>query len=503
MNVEVSKISPPVSTEGSDSSLASGSKSKSSEHQRNGVPNSSIITLASQRHLKIKMLLPNSFTSKSKTRSEFIEVHWSSESEKLVKEQRIFRLYLDIDLHAPTTSTDGGDSTQNTVMRVPVNVVECGGGAFFCAANIPPGKYKINGTPFTVHPAQRKVGRKQKESKSKNAQSTSKNSSKSKTSTSTLNNSTPRQPTDSSNLSPVSAGIPNDTIKRRRIVGTKTTISTPLVNNLHSQNPVVETASSIGFSPLTGPLNQTPSEPPRLLFGDVQAHDNNDAGSLEGPPSWNIYADTQHKKGEEARTSPEFPDECLATPSECEDIKALRKLLGTALTEGRHAQYPEVVGDISLLRFLRGNKGNIEAAAGLFHDHLETRRKFKMDDCRDRCVTQMFSPGGIKFHQEQMIYGSLVREFLPMEYNCGMTIRGDPVCAVYYTGGRLSRVLREHGREKVLEFTVETFVRRQIQLDILSRYQGRLVRLVCFMQCLGGLWRLLAPGPARDFSLRT
>lgn len=194
-----------------------------------------------------------------------------------------------------------------------------------------------------------------------------------------------------------------------------------------------------------------------------------------------------------------FPDECLATPSESKSIKRLRQLLGTALTTGRHAQFPEVVGDISLLRFLRGNKGNVAAAAGLFHDHLAMRRRFHLDDCRDRCVAQMYAPGGVKFYQEQMINGALVRAYLPMEYNCGMSLRGDPVSAIWYTGGRLGRLLRENGREKVLDFTVESFVRRQIQLDMLSRHQGRLTRVLVFLQCLGGLWRLLAPGPERDF----
>ncbi len=48
--------------------------------------------------------------------------------------------------------------------------------------------------------------------------------------------------------------------------------------------------------------------------------------------------------------------------------------------------------------------------------------------------------------------------------------------------------------------TVESFVRRQIQLDLLSREQGRLVRLVVFSQAPhGGYWRLLTPGPTRDW----
>jgi len=47
------------------------------------------------------------------------------------------------------------------------------------------------------------------------------------------------------------------------------------------------------------------------------------------------------------------------------------------------------------------------------------------------------------------------------------------------------------GYSNLIEFVVETFVRRQIQLDTMSRAQGRLVRLVVVVQCsFRGWWRL-------------
>ena len=63
-------------------------------------------------------------------------------------------------------------------------------------------------------------------------------------------------------------------------------------------------------------------------------------------------------------------------------IDQLKIRLGTALTTGAHCRWLEVVGDISLLRFLRGGRHNVEQAAVLFHEHLEIRERFGLDEIR-------------------------------------------------------------------------------------------------------------------------
>ena len=47
-------------------------------------------------------------------------------------------------------------------------------------------------------------------------------------------------------------------------------------------------------------------------------------------------------------------DTGLATDEEKILIQALKVQLGTLLTTGAHANFPEVVGEYNLLRFLRG-----------------------------------------------------------------------------------------------------------------------------------------------------
>ena len=62
--------------------------------------------------------------------------------------------------------------------------------------------------------------------------------------------------------------------------------------------------------------------------------------------------------------------------------------LGDALTHGPHAESVEVVGKISLLRFLRGSRHSIMRAAKKFREHLAVRKHFGMDDIRKRIILQ-------------------------------------------------------------------------------------------------------------------
>ena len=522
MNVEASKISSSQSPDATGVDATCGSSAPQP-------PRNSIISFASQRRLNVTMLLPNSFVSKSKTQTEFIEVHFDSGSRKSIKEQRVFRFYLDVDLDSAdskekdVSARAGSVAQSRTIMRIPVNIVECGGGAFFCAANIPPGNYRINGAPFVVQAPPKKV-RKKRRKRVMTPTAVEQSSIASSVAPSLADPNASQKPENipskpAQELLPISDSpdsLSGASHEKRRRYNSSFDLPHGVFDSFDFEyDGGAEAIPADDISPILGTpyfvANDDDSSEafqlPEFLLEEkeedsMRVHLSNSRGGISGAGGGsNRKRDPSHPNNNirSALNAHNFPDECLATSSESKDIKRLRKILGAALTTGRHAQYPEVVGDISLLRFLRGNKGNVDAAAALFHDHLATRRKFCMDDCRDRCVAQMRAPGGVKFHQTQMINGTLVRAYLPMEYNCGMTLRGDPVSAIWYTGGRLGRLLRENGRDKVLDFTVESFVRRQIQLDMLSRHQGRLTRLVCFMECLGGLWRLLAPGPARDF----
>ncbi|KAF4034441.1 hypothetical protein GN244_ATG13648 [Phytophthora infestans] len=67
-------------------------------------------------------------------------------------------------------------------------------------------------------------------------------------------------------------------------------------------------------------------------------------------------------------------------------LHALRLSLEEELKAERHAKYIELVGDVRLLRFLRGHKMNVSVAATKYREMLALRQKLKLDDIRDDVV---------------------------------------------------------------------------------------------------------------------
>jgi hypothetical protein len=197
-------------------------------------------------------------------------------------------------------------------------------------------------------------------------------------------------------------------------------------------------------------------------------------------------------------------EEQLANATERVHIKKLRKLLGSKLTTGRHSQYPEVVGDINLLRYLRGSKNDINKAAKIFTRHLAQRSFHNLDDVRDKYYPMISSRSAFDYgyQQEELVWGEIVRAYLPMTTDAPLTERGDVICGYWYVSGRFAMLLQTHGYDRVMAYTRELSICRQIQLDLLSRAQNRLVRIVIMFHAPhGGVWRLATSGPTRQFFL--
>ena len=90
--------------------------------------------------------------------------------------------------------------------------------------------------------------------------------------------------------------------------------------------------------------------------------------------------------------------------------------------------------------------------------------------------------------------------YIPTVFDGGLSNQGDPVCDMWFVSGRLAACLEKHGATRVMAYTVNWFVCRQLQLDHLSRSQQRYVRLLfLFHSPHGGLWRLVTNGPTRDY----
>ena len=196
-------------------------------------------------------------------------------------------------------------------------------------------------------------------------------------------------------------------------------------------------------------------------------------------------------------------EQLLANAHELELIRRLRKILGSLLTEGRHSQYPEVVGEISLLRYVRGTGHNLEKAATVFQRHIAIREFYNLNDVRDKYYSTMLSRPNHSVSQEELSWGETVRAYLPMTLNAPLSERGDPFNTYWYISGRMAMLLETHGYERVMQYTMELSICRQIQLDLLSRRKQRLARLVLIFHAPhGGIWRLASSGPTREFFQR-
>ena len=125
-------------------------------------------------------------------------------------------------------------------------------------------------------------------------------------------------------------------------------------------------------------------------------------------------------------------DSRLTTAEEAVQIYELRAILGDILTSGAHSMWPEVVGDISLTRFLRGCNHNVHQAAAKFREHIYCRQRFGFDKCRRRLgILQNVNT----FEQEDVIHGDTIAKKYRMEYNVGNTQLGDPICVFWAVTG--------------------------------------------------------------------
>lgn len=96
---------------------------------------------------------------------------------------------------------------------------------------------------------------------------------------------------------------------------------------------------------------------------------------------------------------------------ERDSIREMREILGAELTDYPH-QFPEVVGDRRLLRFLRAKQHNVEAATKMYSEFLTWRRKNNVD-----AIRQDILYGG-KNSPYLFPYGRIILELAPQIIIC-------------------------------------------------------------------------------------
>jgi hypothetical protein len=227
----------------------------------------------------------------------------------------------------------------------------------------------------------------------------------------------------------------------------------------------------------------------------------------------------------------------LAYSHELKLIERFKIILGDLLVSGPHASFREVVGDISLLRLLRGCQFDLVVGEELFRQHIIYREKYGMNAARLR-ITHQFNrhftnlqreEGGhvttstlendnesnnaamsaavheyfMKWNQKDLIHGAEISKWLNsnvQNHNAGYDKRGNPINLMNNIGMHMVECLNELGPDKFFEHLIEAIVHRQIQLDLLSRRQNRLVKVVMVaVNCVSmSIWRFFVPGVHRN-----
>ncbi len=167
-------------------------------------------------------------------------------------------------------------------------------------------------------------------------------------------------------------------------------------------------------------------------------------------------------------------DSIVPLPEEEAPLREMKQALAEELATEPWASFPELVGDIRLLRFLRGH-GTAAAATSAFKAHLAWRQEFGVDAIREAVVEKK-----MELNWDHYPRGSEVYRFFPMQINGGIS-RDGHIVQMDNTGmiqpegilgeGGIGIDAFNHAFIHMLE------VRNKLQ-DDRSRAEGRMVRIV-------------------------
>lgn len=161
-------------------------------------------------------------------------------------------------------------------------------------------------------------------------------------------------------------------------------------------------------------------------------------------------------------------------------LQALRTSLEEELKVERHAKYSELVGDVRLLRFLRGYKMNVSIAATKYREMLAMRQIFKLDDIRDDIVKN-------KMALEELPHCQKIISHLPFldTYDI-LSPTDDYVFYFEMTGyADLQKLLNDVTEDEWQTFFLYSMEYRALKLDQLSRQHERLVQTILVRDLTG------------------
>ncbi|KAH7492484.1 Sec14 cytosolic factor [Phytophthora ramorum] len=153
-------------------------------------------------------------------------------------------------------------------------------------------------------------------------------------------------------------------------------------------------------------------------------------------------------------------------------LHALRMSLEEELKVERHAKFAELVGDVRLLRFLRGHKMNVSVAATKYREMLALRQKLNLDDIRDDIVSNSMSPDEFPHFQK-------IIPHLPFLDTYDLFSSEGHVFYFEMTGyADVHNLLIDLTEEEWQTFFLYSMEYRALKLDQLSRQTEKLVQTI-------------------------
>mmetsp|Transcript_52088 Transcript_52088/g.124029 ORF Transcript_52088/g.124029 Transcript_52088/m.124029 type:complete len:464 (+) Transcript_52088:1-1392(+) len=199
--------------------------------------------------------------------------------------------------------------------------------------------------------------------------------------------------------------------------------------------------------------------------------------SSEGAPSYSLC------NGDERGFPNSLSDE-LSTSQEALLLAELRQELGAELQATR--PFPEVVGDIRLLRTLRAFDHCIEDAALAFRQHLAVREAWGLDEIREN-VAKTWGDRLWDLNAAELPYGQEVVEYMPEVVLFARGAKGDLVSVGFWGRHVFAKLVQEvvNWRDKVMTYVLHLNEARAMLLDKESRLQGRVVHQVTIVDLDG------------------
>jgi hypothetical protein len=175
----------------------------------------------------------------------------------------------------------------------------------------------------------------------------------------------------------------------------------------------------------------------------------------------------------------------LADEVEAQQVAEMRAELSDDLAAVRCGKWPDVTGDVRLLRFLRGYDHDVPKAVAAVRDLLAVRKRYKLDDCHELWANVVCS------HESAFPHQDAVNRLKPGLPTVGLSTAGLPVCYEPLRYHRYGQILEEIGEDGIVDFYVAQCESRNMQLHRLSEEQQQMTKLLLVIDLRAvSLWQL-------------